>query len=272
MNTIHSATEPVRHRVALVTGASSGIGEALAAALAARGTHVVLVARTRDRLEDLASRIEATGGRATVLPADLAAPGAAERIHDEVERLGLKIDLLVNNAGFGHYGAFEAQDSQRLTDMLQVNVVALTELTRRFVPELVGRRGTILNVASTAGMQPAPYMSAYGATKAYILMLSEALWAEYRGRGLHVVAVCPGPVETPFIDAQGSESRGTRVFRSMLEVDDVVRDCLIAIDRRSPTRIVGLRNRLVVQMARFSTRGLTARMSARMLSAPSSSS
>lgn len=193
MNNIHSATDAPRHRVALVTGASSGIGEALAAALAARGTHVVLVARTRDRLEALASRIEGSGGRATVLPADLAAPGAAGRIHDEVERIGLNIDLLVNNAGFGHYGAFEAQEPQRLADMLQVNVVALTELTRRFVPGLVEGQGAILNVASTAGLQPTPYMSAYGATKAYILQFSEALWAEYRGRGLHVVAVCPGP-------------------------------------------------------------------------------
>lgn len=270
MNNIHSATDAPRHRVALVTGASSGIGEALAAALAARGTHVVLVARTRDRLEALASRIEGSGGRATVLPADLAAPGAAGRIHDEVERIGLNIDLLVNNAGFGHYGAFEAQEPQRLADMLQVNVVALTELTRRFVPGLVEGQGAILNVASTAGLQPTPYMSAYGATKAYILQFSEALWAEYRGRGLHVVAVCPGPVETPFIDAQGAATRDTRMFRNVLGVDDVVRDCLAALDRRSPTRIVGLQNRLVAQAARFSTRGLTARLSAWMLSAPSS--
>ena len=169
-------------------------------------------------------------------------------------------------------GAFEAQEPERLTDMLQVNVVALTELTRRFVPTLVEGRGAILNLASTAGLQPTPYMSAYGATKAYILLFSEALWAEYRGRGLHVVAVCPGPVETPFIDAQGAATRDTRMFRNVnvLEVDDVVRDCLAALDRRSPTRIVGMQNRLVAQTARFSTRGLTARISAWMLSAPSS--
>lgn len=258
-----------RHQVALVTGASSGIGEALAAALAARGTHVVLVARTRSRLEELRGRIEAAGGRATVLPADLAVPGAAERIHAEVERLGLPVDLLVNNAGFGHYGAFEDQDPAELADMLQVNVVAVSELTQRFVPALLVRRGAVLNVASTAGMQPAPAMSAYGATKAYVLMLSEALWAEYRTRGLHVVAVCPGPVETPFIDTMGAGSRGSRLFKDMLTVDDVVRDALTALDRRSPTRIVGLRNRLTAQAARFSTRGLTARISARMLAAPS---
>jgi short-subunit dehydrogenase len=262
----------VRHRVALVTGASSGIGEALAAALAARGTHVVLAARTRERLEALRARIEADGGRATVLPADLAAPGAAEHVHDEVTRLGLDVDLLVNNAGFGHYGSFEEQSHEDLTDMLQVNVVALAGLTRRFVPELLARRGTVLNVASTAGMQPAPAMSAYGATKAFVLMLSESLWAEYRGRGLHVVAVCPGPVETPFIDTMGVEARGTRMFRAVLTVDDVVRDCLAALDRRSPTRIVGMRNRLTAQAARFSTRGLTARISARMLAAPAGSS
>jgi len=258
----------VRHRVALVTGASSGIGEALAAALAARGTHVVLVARTRERLEDLRARIEADGGRATVLAADLAVPGAAERVHDEVTRLGLVVDLLVNNAGFGHYGSFEEQSLEELVDMLQVNVVALAGLTRRFVPELLGRRGTVLNVASTAAMQPSPAMSAYGATKAFVLMLSESLWAEYRGRGIHVVAVCPGPVETPFIDTMGADARGSKMFRTVLTVEDVVRDCLIALDRRSPTRIVGMRNRLTAQAARFSTRGLTARISARMLAAP----
>jgi short-subunit dehydrogenase len=254
-----------RHRVALLTGASSGIGEALAAALAAQGTHVLLAARSVPRLEALRTRIEAAGGRATVVPADLAAPGAAGRLFDDVQRLGHPVDLLVNNAGFGFHGAFEAEALDHLSDMLQVNVVALTELTRHFVPGLLARRGTVLNVASTVAFQPAPYLSAYGATKAFVLSLSEALWAEYRERGLHVVALCPGPVETPFIDAAGPGVRSTAVFRRLLTVTDVVAAAMAAIEAPGPTRIVGLRNWLMAQSARVSPRGLTARISAALL-------
>jgi short-subunit dehydrogenase len=251
-------------RTAIVTGASSGIGEALAAAMAAEGTHVVLVARSVDRLTALAARIEGAGGQATVLPADLAAPGAAQRLFDEVQRRELVVDTLVNNAGFGFYGPFETEAPAHLSDMLQVNVVALTELTRLFVPSLLARRGAILNVASTVAFQPAPFMSAYGATKAFVLSFTEALWAEYRGRGLHVAAVCPGPVETPFIDAMGAGVRATAVFRMALPVNDVVRASLRALDGRSPTRIVGLVNWLLAQTSRFSPRALTARISAAM--------
>lgn len=251
-------------KMAIVTGASSGIGEALALAMPAQGTHVVLVARSVDRLTALAARIEGAGGRATVLPADLAAPGAAQTLFDEVERRGLPVDTLVNNAGFGFYGSFEDEAPTHLGEMLQVNVVALTELTRLFVPTLMERRGAILNVASTVAFQPSPYMSAYGATKAFVLSFTEALWAEYRGRGLHVAAVCPGPVETPFIDAMGAGVRSTAVFKMALPVDVVVRACLRALDGKSPTRIVGFVNWLLAQTSRFSPRALTARVSAAM--------
>lgn len=250
--------------LAIVTGASSGIGEALALAMAAQGTHVVLVARSVDRLTALAARIESAGGRATVLPVDLASPGAAQQLFDEVEGRGLLVDTLVNNAGFGFYGPFEDQAPAHLSDMLQVNVVALTELTRLFVPSLLTRRGVVLNVASTVAFQPSPYMSAYGATKAFVLSFTEALWAEYRGRGLHVAAICPGPVETPFIDAMGAAVRSTAVFKMAIPVDDVVRACLRALDHKSPTRIVGLVNWLLAQTSRFSPRALTARISAAM--------
>jgi short-subunit dehydrogenase len=251
-------------KVAIVTGASSGIGEALAVAMAAQGTHVLLVARSVDRLTALAARIEATGGRATVLPADLAASGAAQQLFDEVKRRDLPVDTLVNNAGFGFYGPFETEAPAHLSEMLQVNVVALTELTRLFVPTLLARRGAVLNVASTVAFQPSPYMSAYGATKAFVLSFTEALWAEYRSRGLHVAAVCPGPVETPFIDAMGAGVRSTAVFKMALPVDNVVQACLCALDGKRPTRIVGLVNWLLAQTSRFSPRPLTAIISAAM--------
>ena len=256
--------ERTMRRMAIVTGASSGIGEALASAMAAQGTHVVLVARSVDRLTALAARIEGAGGRATVMPVDLAAHGAAQKLFDEVERRGLPVDTLVNNAGFGFYGPFTNEEPAHLCEMLQVNVVALTELTRLFVPSLLERRGAILNVASTVAFQPSPYMSAYGATKAFVLSLSEALWGEYRGRGLHVAAVCPGPVETSFIDAMGAGVRETAIFKRALPVDEVVRACLRALDGRRPTRIVGLVNWLLAQSSRFAPRALTARISARM--------
>lgn len=261
-----------KRKLAIVTGASSGIGEALALAMASQGTHVVLVARSVDRLTALAARIESAGGRATVLPADLASPGAAQTLYDEIERRGLPVDTLVNNAGFGFYGPFDTESPTHLSEMLQVNVVALAELTRLFVPTLLARRGAVLNVASTVAFQPAPYMSAYGATKAFVLLFTEALWAEYRGRGLRIAAVCPGPVETPFIDAMGAGVRATAVFKMTLSVDTVVRACLRALDGESPTRIVGAVNWLLAQTSRFSPRALTARVSAAMFAPRSPSS
>ena len=261
--------EHSRRKVAIVTGASSGIGEALALAMAAQGTHVVLVARSVDRLTALAARIESAGGRATVLPADLAAPGAAQKLFDEVERRALPVDTLVNNAGFGFYGPFEAEAPAHLSEMLQVNVIALTELTRLFVPLLLRRRGAVLNLASTVAFQPSPYMSAYGATKAFVLSFTEALWAEYRGRGLHVAAVCPGPVETPFIDAMGHGVRSTAMFKMALPADEVARASLRALDGHNPTRIVGLVNWLLAQTSRFTPRSLTARVSAAMFASES---
>jgi hypothetical protein len=252
-------------RVALVTGASSGIGEALAAALAARGMHVLLVARSTQRLEVLAQGLRRDGAMASVLPADLSRAGAAARLHAHVRTLGLEIDVLVNNAGFGFYGPFESESPEHLADQIQVNVVALAELTRLFVPSLLARRGAVLNLASTVAFQPAPFMSVYGATKSFVLSFSEALWAEYRTRGLHVAAVCPGPVETPFIDAMGGAVRSTPVFSAPLTVDAVVRSCLVALDARKPTSVVGWRNRMLAQSARLAPRALLARLSGRLL-------
>ena len=254
-----------RTRVALVTGASSGIGQALALALGAQGAHVVLVARSQARLRDLARAIERAGGQATVVAADLAQPGAAQRLHAEVSRLGLAVDTLINNAGFGYHGAFEDEPVEQLGAQIQVNVVALAELTRLFVPALLACRGTVLNIASTVAFQPAPFMSTYGATKAFVLSFTEALWAEYRDRGLRVTAVCPGPVETPFIDAMGPSARSTAVFSRTLGIDEVVRDCLAALQSGRPSRVVGWRNALFAQSSRWSPRALTVLIGARML-------
>lgn len=261
---------PSKHpAVILLTGASSGIGAALAVALAPKGAHLLLTARSADRLAELAQQVRSAGGHATVLPLDLAAPGAARQLFDEVQRLGISIDTLINCAGFGLFGPLAGNDPARLSQMLQLNVVALTELTRLFLPELLARRGTVLNIASTAAFQPTPYMAAYGATKAYVLSFSEALWAEYRSRGLRVAAVCPGPVETPFLDALGGGARSTPLLRTTpLTVDEVVQACLLALDSPGPTHIVGLRNWIMAQSARFTPRGLLARISGAFLAPP----
>ena len=255
----------MQQRTAVVTGASSGIGEALSLALGARGGHVVLVARSTDRLELLAHRVRRASGAATVPPIDLSQPHAAQRLHDELLDRELAIDILVNNAGLGYWGPFEAEPLGHLDAQLQVNVVALAELTRLLVPVLLARRGAVLNIASTAGFQASPYLSAYAATKAFVLSFSEGLWAEYRGRGLRVAVVCPGPVETAFIDAMGAGVRSTPVFRRTLSTDQVVAACLAALGGARPTTVVGWRNWLLAQSSRFSPRGLSARLGALLL-------
>ncbi|MFN7439664.1 MAG: SDR family NAD(P)-dependent oxidoreductase [Phycisphaerales bacterium] len=254
-----------KSKVVLITGASSGIGEALALALAARGDHVVLVARSLGRLEVIAERVREARGIVTVLPADLSKPGAAQAVFDEVMRRGLSLDVLVNNAGLGHFGAFHEEPAAHLSEQLFVNVVALTQLSHLFVPHLLTRRGTVLNIASTIAFQPAPYMSVYGATKAFVLSLSEALWAEYRGSGLRVVALCPGPVETPFIDAAGADLRSSRIFKRPSTVSQVGSAAVAALDGYGPTRIVGTMNWIMAQGARFAPRAFTARLSGWLL-------
>jgi uncharacterized protein len=247
----------------LITGASYGIGEGLALALAARGAHVIAVARSLDKLAALVQRIEAAGGKASSVVCDLAVPGAAAKLFEQVKAHG--VDVLINNAGLGTFGPFEAQDAARTRDMMQVNMVALTELAYLFIPSLLERKGKILNLASTAGFAPAPSMAVYAASKAYVVSLTEALWAEYRTRGLHVTCVCPGPVETPFLDAMDSTVRTTAVFQDMASVDDVVATCIKALEGSAPTYRVGFKAWLISNVNRFAPRATVVRIAGSML-------
>ena len=184
---------------ALITGASSGIGLELARVFAANKHDVVLVARSEGKLRELARECEASGVRAHVVPADLAKPDGARSILEAVARLGLEIDILVNNAGFGVYGRFPDTPLATELESIQVNIVALTELTKRCLPGMVARRrGRILNVASTAGFLPGPLMAVYYATKAYVVSFSEAIANELEGTGVTVTVLCPGPTATGF--------------------------------------------------------------------------
>jgi short-subunit dehydrogenase len=196
----------------LITGASSGIGQEFARLFARGRTDLVLVARRRDRLEHLADELTLQHRiEAAVITADLAEPDAPARIQGEIEVRGLTVDVLVNNAGFGARGRFADLDGQRQLDMIAVNVKALVELTRRFLPAMtLRRRGGILNVGSQAGFIPGPEMAVYYATKAFVLSFTEALAEELRGTGVRVSVLAPGPVATEFAQAAGMTS--SRLF------------------------------------------------------------
>jgi len=190
---------------ALITGASSGIGTDLARRFARSGSDVVLLARREGALNDLAADLRDTFGVASyVLPVDLSEPGVGTTVVDWLRDMNLHVDVLVNNAGFGDRGRFVEIDDQRQVDMIGVNVMALTHLTRLLLPGMMERRqGGVLNVGSTAGFQPGPNMAVYYATKAYVLSFSEALAQEVRGTGVTVTCLAPGPTKTEFAERAG---------------------------------------------------------------------
>jgi len=197
-------TSPTRP-LALVTGASSGIGADLARELARDGHDLVLAARTVASMENLAAELTTHGARTVVIPADLSQPGAAAALAGGIESRGLSVDVLVNNAGLGAVGRFDQADPLRIGEMLQVNIVALTELTRLLLPGMVARRhGQVMLVASTAAFQPGPHMAVYFATKAYVLSFGEAIAYELRGTGVTVTVLCPGPTATNFAHTAGT--------------------------------------------------------------------
>ena len=193
---------------ALITGASAGLGIEFAKLFAGDRHDVVLVARRRDRLEEVGATLaKAHGVKTHVVAADLGAAGGWQSVVDEVNRLGLEIDFLVNNAGFGSNGRFVEMDLAREIEMVQVNVIALMGLTRAFVPGMIARnRGRVLNIGSTAGFQPGPFMATYYASKAFVNSFTEALWFELRGTGVTATVSCPGATATEFSSVAGSKS------------------------------------------------------------------
>jgi len=251
----------------LVTGASSGLGAEFARQLAARGDDLVLVARSVDRLDALAGELrERFGVRVDVFAHDLSHQGAPERVTADLARIGITIDLLVNNAGFGTAGRFEEISAGRDTEQLMVNVVSVVGLTRLLVPAMLARGGGgVINVSSTAGLQPSPYFAAYAAAKTFVLNFSLALREEYRGRDLRVLALCPGPTRTAFFDSVGERAA---IGARMMPADEVVRKALRAYERDRGYVVPGLGNavnahlsprrprRLVTAIAKRVTRGV----------------
>jgi uncharacterized protein len=241
----------------LITGASSGIGRELARLFAGAGSDLVLVARRGDRLHELSQELTSHYGvKAHVLAKDLTLPSAAREISDELDRSGIVVDVLVNNAGFGDLGAFAELGVERQREMVQVNVLALTELTRRFLPGMISRRrGGILNVASAAAFQPGPLMSVYYATKAYVLHFSEGLAEELSGTGVSVTCLCPGPTATEF----GADSRmeGSLLFRmGAMNAATVARAGYAGFRAGKVIVLPGIRNKLVAFSVRLGPRAV----------------
>ncbi|MFI9749333.1 SDR family NAD(P)-dependent oxidoreductase [Streptomyces collinus] len=217
----------------IVTGASSGLGAEFARQLARRGANLVLVARRADRLENLAAELtRAHGVTVTALARDLGLPDAGRRLRAELESRGIHATGLVNNAGFGTHDAFTDEDPDRLQSMIALNVSALVDLSRAYIDPLTSAdTGVLINVASLLGFQPTPYLSVYGATKAFVLSFTESLWEETRGTGLRVLAVCPGATRTEFYDVAGSQSADYGTKR--VTPEQVVTIALDTLDRRS---------------------------------------
>jgi hypothetical protein len=237
---------PSESGVALVTGASSGIGAAIARELAGRGHRLVLVARREERLRELAAEVEhERGGRAETIAADLAAAGERDRLAGRLDALGLEVEILVNNAGFGAFGTVHGLDRERLVEMVRINCEALVDLQARLSPAMAARRrGAILNVASTAAFQPLPGSACYAATKAFVLSLSEASHAELRGHGVAVTALCPGPVRTEFGEIAGvGAQEGQLPGPFWTATDQVAREAIDGLDAGKRVVIPGLLNR-----------------------------
>ncbi|OBH41481.1 SDR family NAD(P)-dependent oxidoreductase [Mycobacterium mantenii] len=248
---------------AVVTGASSGLGAIFAEQLAQRGHPLVLAGRDQARLEQVKRRI----GNSTQVELVVGDLGTDAGVEELIARLnGRTIDVLVNNAGFGTYGPFADIDGRREHELVAVNVDALVRLTHAVLPAMLARgRGGILNVASTIAFQPGTYQATYGASKAFVLSLSQALWAETRGSGVTVTALCPGPTHTGFVDALGSDVSHTAVYKHLAAPGPVVAAGLRGLDRGRAVVVPGWRNKVMTTGGRLGPGWLSALMSGRML-------
>ncbi len=245
----------------LITGASSGIGRELALLFAANKSNLVLVARSKSKLDDLAQEVQTRHGvRVDVFQKDLSESRAAASLEADLRAAGVAVDVLVNNAGFGVHGAFAELDLERQSQVIQLNVTALTELCRLLLPAMLQRRrGGILNVASTAAFQPGPYMAVYYATKSYVLSFTEALAEELSGEPVTVTCLCPGPTRTGF--AAEAEMESTPLFEKFaMEVPEVARQGYEGFRAGKRVVVVGLSNKLAAFSTRFAPRRVATKL------------
>jgi uncharacterized protein len=261
-----SASNPfLAPRTALITGASSGIGLELAHLFAHDGYRLVLTARSRGALRELGDELQSRHSvEVRISPKDLAHPSSPVELYQELQEAGIVLDVLVNNAGFGGNGPFLKTDWNNEAEMLQVNLVALTHLTKLFLPQIRAREGKLLNVASVAGFLPGPYMAVYYASKAYVVSFTEALAEELIGTGTTVTCLCPGPVQTNF--QKRAQTADTSLANNPLLVDvrEVARIGYEGMKQGKRLVIPGWKNRAVVESLRLSPRNLVTRMVSRM--------
>jgi uncharacterized protein len=242
--------------VALITGASAGLGVEFARQLSSKGYRLVLAARRRDRLDALVAEL----GNARAVEIDLSEPGSTAALMSDLQEAGDQVDMLVNNAGFGLRGPFAELDAARQRGMIDLNCGALTELCRAVAPAMLERRsGAILNVASTAAFQPGPWMAVYFATKAYVLSFTEALHEELKPHGVKVSALCPGPTRTEFGAVAGIQSIG-QFDRLSMEAGPVVRAGLEGLENNRAVVIPGTTNRVGAWSTRFAPRSFVRRV------------
>jgi len=255
-----SLPTPGPDRAALVTGASQGIGAEIARELARRGHRLVLVARSEDKLRALADEIAASGGQADVLAADLADRSARAVLPSRVIKLGVTVDVLVNNAGFSTVGRVSEADPETEMQMVEVDVVAVVDLCTRFIHGMVERgRGAVLNVASTAAFQPLPGQAGYGAGKALVLSYTQSLVGELKGSGVSATALCPGPVHTGFGERAGfAKEDAEKALPSVMWVDAtaVAQAAVEGLDKGRMVVIPGVANRVAAAMAQVTPRTL----------------
>lgn len=247
---------------ALVTGASSGIGRALAMRIAQRGMPLVLAARSADTLAALAREIAETHGvRVETVPCDLSSNEGPALLDAAVRRLGLEIDLLVNNAGAGIYGPFGSQGPAREAEIVRLNVQAPVELAALLLPGMIARgHGVVLNVASTAAFAPVPWIGSYAATKAHLLSWTHALDVELAGTGVRAAVLCPGSTATNFHHVSGASGSQRRNKLGQQSADDVAREGLAGLDRGRRVIVTGLVNKLHVGLAQWVPDGIAARL------------
>lgn len=235
-------------KTALITGASSGIGKEFAYQLATKGMDVILVARSTEKLQELAREIEKKWKvQATVISADLSQEYGAMEVYRKTQELGLSVNYLVNNAGFATSGEFLSNPHEKDHSQVMVNVATVVDMTHLYLKDMVEKgEGTIINLASVVSFQPVPYMAVYGATKAFVLSFTESLWEEYRNKGINVLALCPGATATSFFDHAGDVA-----FGKMRTAEQVVQSAFRALAKGKSYVVDGKQNYAAAQLGRF---------------------
>lgn len=259
-------------KTVLITGASSGIGLAMVNELTERGANLVLVARSQDKLEEIAFSIRKKGQQATVIPVDLSTTDAAEKLYAQTNGKGIKVDLLINNAGYGRWGDFKEFKRSDYNKMIQLNITTLTELCHLYLPNMEQQNfGGIINVASIAAFAPVPYSNVYSATKSYVLTFTEALNYECRDKGIHIMALCPGATESKFIEVAIENSPRVKSnlqkrtnAMNYISSDIVAKDGLNSFLKGRVYRITGKNNRLMYSIGKHFPRKTTLNINGRM--------